>query len=139
MVNVKDQSSHFVYLNICIKKQPCENFNSIGCEIIMEERNTLVTRSCVLSDAWFPDLRREVSKSIQIFYFFLENYVTSEGAISNNVLYYQQLSITNSVQCLEVMFTLKVLDRFFKKDILLEVWLSHVIPRWFHIHVWVAL
>ena len=26
-------------------------------------------------------------------YFFLENYVTSEVAISHNVLYYQQLSI----------------------------------------------
>ena len=28
------------------------------------------------------------------FYFFLENYVTSEGAVSHNVLYYQQLPIT---------------------------------------------
>ena len=27
-------------------------------------------------------------------YFFLENYVTSEGAVSHNVLYYQQLHIT---------------------------------------------
>ena len=27
-------------------------------------------------------------------YFFLENYFTSEGAVSHNVLYYQQLSIT---------------------------------------------
>ena len=26
-------------------------------------------------------------------YFFLKNYVTSEGAVSHNVLYYQQLSI----------------------------------------------
>ena len=26
-------------------------------------------------------------------YFFLENYVTSETAVSHNVLYYQQLSI----------------------------------------------
>ena len=26
-------------------------------------------------------------------YFFRENYVTSEGAVSHNVLYYQQLSI----------------------------------------------
>ena len=26
-------------------------------------------------------------------YFFLENYVTTEGAVSHNVLYYQQLSI----------------------------------------------
>ena len=27
-------------------------------------------------------------------YFFLKNYVTSEGAVSHNVLYYQQLSVT---------------------------------------------
>ena len=27
-------------------------------------------------------------------YFFLKNYITSEGAVSHNVLYYQQLSIT---------------------------------------------
>ena len=36
----------------------------------------------------------EVSKSNLVEnYFFLENYVTSEGAVSHNVLYYQQLSI----------------------------------------------
>ena len=28
-------------------------------------------------------------------YFFLENYITSEGAVSYNVLYYPQLSITH--------------------------------------------
>ena len=27
-------------------------------------------------------------------YFFLENYVTSEGAVSHNIVYHQQLSIT---------------------------------------------
>ena len=27
-------------------------------------------------------------------YFFLDNYVTSEGAVSHSVLYYQQLPIT---------------------------------------------
>ena len=27
-------------------------------------------------------------------YFLLKNYVTSEGAVSHNVLYFQQLSIT---------------------------------------------
>ena len=34
--------------------------SSIGrrsCEIIMKEKNTLVTRNCVLSDAWFRDLK----------------------------------------------------------------------------------
>ena len=33
-------------------------------------------------------------------YFFLENYLTSEGAVSHNVLYYHQLSIT----CYQVRF-----------------------------------
>ena len=28
-------------------------------------------------------------------YFFLKNYLTSEGAVSHNVLYYQQFSITH--------------------------------------------
>ena len=39
----------------------------------------------------------EVLKSIQIFfvrnYFFLKSYITSEGVASQNVLFYQQLSI----------------------------------------------
>ena len=33
-------------------------------------------------------------------YFFLENYVTSEGAVFHNILNYQQLSIA----CYQVMF-----------------------------------
>ena len=38
----------------------------------------------------------EVSKSNFVEYsFFLENYVTSEGAVSHNVLYYQLLPITH--------------------------------------------
>ena len=37
----------------------------------------------------------EVSKSKFVEnYFFLENYVTAEGAVSHNVLYYQPLPIT---------------------------------------------
>ena len=46
----------------------------------------------------------EVSKSnsniVVENYFFLENYVTSEGAVSYNVLYYQKLSIA----CYQVRF-----------------------------------
>ena len=56
-------------------------------------KNTLVTRSCVLRCS---KSNSEVSKSnsnIKVEnYFFLENCVTSEGAASHNVLYYQQLS-----------------------------------------------
>ena len=39
--------------------------------------------------------KSEVSKSnLWKNYFFLKNYITSEGAVSNNVLYYQPLPIT---------------------------------------------
>ena len=62
----------------------------------MKEKNTLVTRSCVLSDAWFRDLKF-LTWGLEIKfvenYFFLENYSTSEGAVSHNVLYYQPLPI----------------------------------------------
>ena len=63
----------------------------------MKTKNILVTRSCVLSDAWFRDLKNwfwglEI-KFVENF-FFLKNYITSEGAVSHNVLYYQQLPIT---------------------------------------------
>ena len=65
----------------------------------MKEKNTLVTRSCVLSDAWFRDLKfytwgLEI-KFVEN-YFFLENYGTSEGAVSHNVLYYQPHPITGN-------------------------------------------
>ena len=36
-------------------------------------------------------------------YFFLENNVTSEGAVSHNVLYYEQLSIA----CYQISFYAK--------------------------------
>ena len=64
---------------------------------INERKNTLVTQSCVLSDAWFRDLKFWIwglkIKFVEN-YFFRENYVTSEGAVSHNVLYYQPLPIT---------------------------------------------
>ena len=56
----------------------------------MKEKNTLFTQSCVLSDAWFQDLKFKFVEN----YFLLKNYITSEGAVSYTVLYYQQLSIT---------------------------------------------
>ena len=52
-------------------------------------KNTLVTQGRVLSDAWFKHFNT-----------LLKNYVTSERAISHNVLYYQQLSFT----CYQVHF-----------------------------------
>ena len=49
----------------------------------MKEKNTFVTRSCVLSDAQMLNN------------FFLENYITSDGAVSHHVLYYQPLPLTH--------------------------------------------
>ena len=46
----------------------------------MKEK-TPMSHEGVLSDAWF--------------HFFLENYITSEGDDSQNVLYYQPLPITS--------------------------------------------
>jgi hypothetical protein len=64
-------------------------------EIIMKEKNTLVTRSCVRLDGWFRDLKFQGLKIKFVEnYFSLENYVTSEGAVSHNVLYHQPLPIT---------------------------------------------
>ena len=63
----------------------------------MKEKNTLVTRRCVLSDAWFWDLKFYIwgleTKFVEN-YLFLENYSTSEGAVAHNVLYYHPLPIT---------------------------------------------
>ena len=63
----------------------------------MKEKNTLVTRSCVRLDGWFRDLKFLIwgleIKFVEN-YFFLENYGTSEGAVSHNVSYHQPLPIT---------------------------------------------
>ena len=66
-----------------------------GGEIIMN----LDARSCVLLDGWFRDLKFYIRgfeiKFIEN-YFFLENDVTSEGAVSHIVLYYQPLPTTRN-------------------------------------------
>ena len=51
----------------------------------------------MLLDAWFRDLKFLIwGLEIKFLenYFFLEKYITSEGAVSHNVLYYQKLPIT---------------------------------------------
>ena len=40
-----------------------------------------------------PLISGPISNNLVESYFFLENYVTSEGTFDHNVLYYQQLSI----------------------------------------------
>ena len=54
--------------------------------------------SCVLLDAWIRDLSWGLEFNSNILarnYLFLKYYITSEGAVSHNVLYYQQLSIAH--------------------------------------------
>ena len=75
----------------------------------MEEKTSLPHEVVCfqMNDFWTSKSSSEASKSnSNIFvenYFFLENYVTSEGAASHNVLYYQQLSIA----CYQVSFYAK--------------------------------
>ena len=78
------------------------NLNSIGrrsCEIIMEEKTPLSQEFVCFQVLDFETSKSnfEVSKSNSNIlvenYFFLENYVTSEEAVSHNVLYNQLLSI----------------------------------------------
>ena len=96
MVIVKDQSSHLVYLNICIFEL---NWSSKLRENNWRRKNTLVTRS-VLSQLLKFVTSAKVLISIHEHFsenklFFPKNYVTSEGAVLTmfNILYYQQLSI----------------------------------------------
>ena len=62
----------------------------------LRENSGRKNTSCVLSDAL--NLRPQVRSQNQFKYFsennfFLKNYITSEGAVSHHVLYYQQLSV----------------------------------------------
>ena len=59
-------------------------------------KKTLVAQVVCFKMPWIRDLSRGVlfnSNIPVINYFLLINYVTSEGTVSHNVLYYQQLSI----------------------------------------------
>ena len=49
---------------------------------------------------WNSEVLKSNSNILVDIYFFLENYVTLVGAVSHNVLYYQQLSIA----CYQVSF-----------------------------------
>ena len=77
-----------------------ENVSSIGrrnCEISMKEKKHPCHTTCVLSDAWFWILKilfwgLEI-KFVE-FYVFLKTTFFSPGAVSHNVLYYQQLPHT---------------------------------------------
>ena len=77
--------------------QISENFDAIGhwwrrCK----KKHPCSTTLCALPGAWIKGFRPEVKFHTQITleknYLFLKNYVTSEEAVSHNVLYYQQPS-----------------------------------------------
>ena len=73
----------------------CETLSSMGlwsCKIIMKGEKPLVTQSCVLSNAWFSGPQNLILRSQN--QISLQNYFTSEGAVSQDGLYHQQLSIT---------------------------------------------
>ena len=103
---VKDQSSphHLVYLNIHMHKiKNLRKFELNWSSMLREKKIPLFKHEVVC----FQMLEFETSKFIsdrsrnQIrgkLFFSLKNYVTSEGPVSHNVLYYQQLP--NSVHCL---------------------------------------
>ena len=57
-----------------------------------ERKNTPVGRTCVLSDRNKILLARKSFNILVRYYIILKNYVTLEGAVSHNVVYYQQLS-----------------------------------------------
>ena len=71
------------------------------CEILMKEKTPLSHNGhtklrafrCLISTPQILNLRSR-NQIRRENYFFLENYVTSEGAVSHNVLYYQPLPIT---------------------------------------------
>ena len=53
----------------------------------MKEKNTLVTRDLKIS---FLRSQNQIVED----YFFLKNFITSEGVVSDNVIFYQPLPIT---------------------------------------------
>ena len=81
LVILKDQYSHLVYPNICIEKQICEIYDSFhhrSWQTILTEKHPCCLNVCAF----------RMPKRASGLYAFLKNYVTSEGAVSHNVLYY---------------------------------------------------
>ena len=95
--------SHSVYLNISIKYKTFENLGSIGhrssMRIKKEKTPLLYNYVCFQMN----------NKMLQLKPFiiwvrnnlFLKNYITSEGTVSHNILYYQQLSIARYQVCFD--------------------------------------
>ena len=78
---------------LCIQQQTSENLNPIGrrkCERIMEEKNTISAKVVCIQMLEFNS--NNLCEKLSPF-FSLKNYVTSERAVSQHVLYHQQLPI----------------------------------------------
>ena len=97
LVIVKDQYSHSVYPNIMHKITSLWKFG-LNWLLKLKENDErkpplLYVPNSVLSDG----NKRLLARIVFIFcvrsYLFLKNYVTLEGVVSHNVLYYQQLSL----------------------------------------------
>ena len=95
---------HRPVFSLCVSQNlhTCENFNSIGrrsCETIMEEKTPLlheVVCNQVLefeTSIWNSEVSKSNSNILVRHNFFFENDVTSEGAISHNIVYYQCFSV----------------------------------------------
>ena len=81
---VKDQYSHLVYPNICIEKKTVKT--QFGRRENNRRKTPLSHKLCAfrcLNSR--PQLRSRIQ--FKFLYFFLKNYVTSEQAVSHNVLY----------------------------------------------------
>ena len=75
LVIVKDQSSHFVHLNICINNKPVEKLNSTcrrSCERIVGKNTPLSHKLCAFRCLnWRPQLRSRIKfKYLNEFFIF---------------------------------------------------------------------
>ena len=102
MVIVLDHASQLVYQNIMhyiVNLSKLELNWSSKLRMNNGRKNALVAQVVCfqMPDFETSKYNSEVSKSNSNIlvrnYFFPENYLTSEGAVSQNVLYYQQLSV----------------------------------------------
>ena len=87
-------------LGVSQQYQTCENLNSVGCrswERITDKQVVRFQMSRNRDLSWVLEFNSNILVGN---YFFLKNYVTSEGAVFHNVLYYKQLPIA----CYQVSF-----------------------------------
>ena len=116
----KDQTSHLVYLNIIMHK--ITNLWKLNWLRDNNRRKTPVSHEVVcfqMLDFGTSKSNSEVSKlnSNILWIIFRENYVTIEGAVSYDVLYYQQLSVA--------CFNLKRGQISYRPNVNVRTWTGH--------------